>query len=61
MLIQLLLSIKKLIIILHIKYLQKWTIAFLPISKQKLQIVYSDRGNKNIDLENLIKKYNPKY
>jgi 2-octaprenyl-6-methoxyphenol hydroxylase len=36
-------------------------LAFLPISPTETSIVYSVRGKKKIDLENLIKKYNTKY
>ncbi len=36
-------------------------LAFLPISCTETSIVYSERGNKNTDLEKLIKKYNNKY
>ena len=36
-------------------------LAFLPISDIKTSIVYSVRGSKNVDLKNLIKKYNKKY
>ena len=36
-------------------------LAFLPISEKNTSIVYSARGNKKIDLRNIIKKYNPKY
>ena len=36
-------------------------LAFLPISSTETSIVYSERGNKNTDLEKLIKKYNNKY
>ena len=36
-------------------------LAFLPISKSETSIVYSARGNKNVDLDFLIKKFNPKF
>ena len=36
-------------------------IAFLPISATETSVVYSIKGKKNIDLKNLIKKYNTKY
>tara|TARA_B100001057_G_scaffold476684_1_gene544992 strand:+ start:430 stop:1506 length:1077 start_codon:yes stop_codon:yes gene_type:complete len=36
-------------------------LAFLPVSKNKTSIVYSVRGNKNINLIDLIKKFNLKY
>tara|TARA_B100001093_G_scaffold513158_1_gene584487 strand:+ start:704 stop:1771 length:1068 start_codon:yes stop_codon:yes gene_type:complete len=36
-------------------------LAFLPISNNKTSIVYSAKGSKNLDLENIIKKYNTKY
>ena len=36
-------------------------IAFLPISSKETSVVYSVKSEKNIDLENLIKKYNTKY
>ena len=42
-------------------FTKKGPIAFLPISENKTSVVYSVRNSKKIDLENLIKKYNPKY
>ncbi len=36
-------------------------LAFLPISPTETSVVYSARGKKNIDLKNLIKKYNTRY
>ena len=42
-------------------FTKKGPLAFLPISDKKTSVVYSARGTKNIDLENLIKKYNFKY
>ena len=36
-------------------------IAFLPISEKQTSIVFSAKGKKDIDLKNLIKKYNTKY
>ena len=42
-------------------FTKKGPIAFLPISNKQTSIVYSAKGEKNIDLENLIKKYNTKY
>ena len=36
-------------------------LAFLPISNYRTSIVYSAKGSKNLDLENIIKKYNTKY
>jgi len=36
-------------------------LAFLPISPSETSIVYSVRGKKDIDLQNLVKKYNTKY
>ena len=35
--------------------------AFLPVSEYETSIVYSARGNRNINFENMIKKYNLKY
>jgi 2-octaprenyl-6-methoxyphenol hydroxylase len=35
--------------------------AFLPVSNKETSVVYSVKGNKNVDLTNLIKKYNMKY
>ena len=36
-------------------------LAFLPLSEIETSIVYSIKGKKNINLKELIKKYNPKY
>jgi len=36
-------------------------LAFLPISELETSVVYSIKGKKNIDLRELIKKYNTKY
>ena len=36
-------------------------LAFLPLSETETSIVYSIKGKKNINLKELIKKYNPKY
>ena len=36
-------------------------IAFLPISSTETSVVYSIKDKKNVNLENLIKKYNNKY
>ena len=36
-------------------------LAFLPISETETSVVYSVKGKKKIDLENLIRKYNNKY
>ena len=36
-------------------------LAFLPISSTETSIVFSVKGKKSIDFENLIKKYNTKY
>ncbi len=36
-------------------------LAFLPVSKDETSVVYSVKEKKNIDLEDLIKKYNTKY
>ena len=36
-------------------------LAFLPISENKTSVVYSARGSKKIDINNLIKDYNTKY
>ena len=36
-------------------------LAFLPISQKNTSIVYSARGEKNVNLKNIIKKYNSKY
>ncbi len=42
-------------------FTKKGPLAFLPISEKKTSIVYSARGQKKINLENLIKKFNSKY
>jgi 2-octaprenyl-6-methoxyphenol hydroxylase len=42
-------------------FTEKGPIAFLPMSKFETSVVYSVKGSKNIDLENLIRKYNTKY
>ena len=42
-------------------FTKKGPLAFLPISDKKTSIVYSIKGSKNINFENLIKKYNNKY
>ena len=42
-------------------FTQKGPLAFLPISNNKTSIVYSARGNKNIDISFLIKKFNTRY
>ena len=42
-------------------FTKKGPLAFLPISQKKTSVVYSCRGSKRVDLENLIKKYNTKY
>ena len=39
----------------------KGPLAFLPISTTETSVVYSIKGKKVIDLENLIKRYNTKY
>ena len=36
-------------------------IAFLPISQKETSVVFSARGKKNVDLKNIIKKYNSKF
>ena len=36
-------------------------IAFLPISPKETSVVYSIKGKKEVDLKNLIKKYNRRY
>ena len=36
-------------------------IAFLPLSDRQTSVVYSLKGNKKIGVENLIRKFNPKY
>ena len=42
-------------------FTKKGPLAFLPISSTETSIVYSVKGKKDIDLNNLIKKYNTKY
>jgi len=42
-------------------FTEKGPIAFLPISNTQTSVVYSIKDPKNIDLENLIKKFNTKY
>ena len=42
-------------------FTRKGPLAFLPISNKKTSIVYSVRGSRDVDFENLIKKYNNKY
>tara|TARA_S200000501_G_scaffold365302_1_gene398586 strand:+ start:522 stop:1574 length:1053 start_codon:yes stop_codon:yes gene_type:complete len=42
-------------------FTKKGPLAFLPISEKLTSIVYSVKGKKDINLENLIKKYNFKY
>ena len=42
-------------------FTRKGPIAFLPISATKTSIVYSVKGNQNLDLKSLIEKYNKKY
>ena len=42
-------------------FTKKGPLAFLPISEKSTSIVYSVKGKKDIDLENLIRKYNFKY
>ena len=42
-------------------FTKKGPIAFLPISNNQTSVVYSARGSNEIDLRNLIKKYNSKY
>ena len=42
-------------------FTKKGPLAFLPISSTETSVVYSVRGKKNIELENLIRKYNTKY
>ena len=42
-------------------FTQKGPLAFLPLSETEASIVYSFKGNKNIDLKKLIEKYNFKY
>jgi len=42
-------------------FTKKGPLAFLPISKTETSVVYSVKGNENINFENLIKKYNRRY
>jgi len=42
-------------------FTKKGPLAFLPLSKKETSIVYSAKGDKNIDLKKTIDKYNPKY
>ena len=42
-------------------FTKRGPLAFLPISEKLTSIVYSVKGKKDIDLENLIRKYNFKY
>ena len=42
-------------------FTKKGPLAFLPISGKLTSVVYSVKGKKDINLENLIKKYNFKY
>tara|TARA_B100001057_G_scaffold474710_1_gene540600 strand:+ start:4244 stop:5317 length:1074 start_codon:yes stop_codon:yes gene_type:complete len=42
-------------------FTKKGPLAFLPISETKTSIVYSARGENNIDLKSLIEKHNFKY
>ena len=42
-------------------FTKKGPLAFLPISKTETSIVYSARGNKNVNLNELIKKFNIKF
>ncbi len=42
-------------------FTQKGPLAFLPLSETETSIVYSIKGNKNINLKKLIEKYNFKY
>ena len=42
-------------------FTQKGPLAFLPLSETETSIVYSVKGEKNIDLNELIEKYNFKY
>ena len=42
-------------------FTKKGPLAFLPISEKLTSVVYSVKGKKDINLENLIKKYNFKY
>ena len=42
-------------------FTERGPIAFLPVSEKETSVVYSIQGNKNLDLKQLIKKYNTKY
>ncbi len=42
-------------------FTQKGPLAFLPLSETETSIVYSARGEKNIDLKKIVTKYNSKY
>ena len=42
-------------------FTKKGPLAFLPISPTETSIVYSVKNEKNLNLENLIKKYNTRY
>ena len=42
-------------------FTNKGPLAFLPISDSKTSVVYSCRGNNNINFDNIIKKYNKDY
>ena len=42
-------------------FTQKGPLAFLPLSETESSIVYSVKGEKNIDLKKLVRKYNFKY
>ena len=42
-------------------FTKKGPLAFLPISETETSIVYSIKGNQNINLKSLIEKYNHKY
>ena len=42
-------------------FTKKGPLAFLPLSEQETSVVYSIKGKKNVNLKELIKKYNTKY
>ena len=42
-------------------FTKRGPLAFLPVSSTETSVVYSARGKKDIDLENLINKYNSRY
>ncbi len=42
-------------------FTKKGPLAFLPISENETSIVYSIRGNQDLDLKKLVQKYNYKY